>query len=99
MKIERVGWGVFGASQTVHPYVTLVFEGNPVYHPYDTTMTLADPKGRLDRRFPAVLLEVIKPAPKPAPRPAPKPAPRPAPKPAPKPAPRPAFKPSPKPGR
>lgn len=57
MKVEAIGWARFGPKRQVYPYVTLLTaEGLPVYHPYDSSLTFADPAGRLDRRFPIPLL-------------------------------------------
>lgn len=61
MRVITVGWGRFGRSQAVYPYVLLeTAEGDAVLHPYDATMVGVDPKSRLDRRFPTALLEVVK---------------------------------------
>ena len=60
MRVDKVGWGVFGGERRIYPYALLVLEdGRPVYHPYDATMAFADPQRRLDRRFPAPLLEKV----------------------------------------
>ena len=69
MLIDGVGWGKFGQSRQIYPYVTLQVEKivdgkrgrglEPVHHPYDGAMTGADPAGRLDRRFPTPLLEKV----------------------------------------
>lgn len=58
MRVEAIGWGQFGRGGELTPYVTLVTaDGQPVHHPYDATFTSADLAGRLDRRFPVILLE------------------------------------------
>lgn len=58
MKIEAIGWAPMGRTRDVHPYAMLVTqEGVRVHHPYDPTFSSADLAGRLDRRFPAALLE------------------------------------------
>ena len=58
MVVEQIGWAKFGRSRTLCPYVFLLTAETkePVYHPYDATMTVADPAGRLDRRFPTQLV-------------------------------------------
>lgn len=63
MVVEKIGWAVFGAQKKVYPYVTLRL-GNPlgpnVFHPYNEMLSAPDPFGRLDRRFPAPLLQKIR---------------------------------------
>jgi len=69
MLVVGTGWGRFGQSYGVHPYVVLVLAPAvpsaavvpeaklvPVYHPYAPSMLDADPLQRLDRRFPTSLV-------------------------------------------
>lgn len=58
MRVEAIGWGQFGRSTGLTPYVTLVTQsGQAVHHPYDASFSSADLAGRLDRRFPVILIE------------------------------------------
>ena len=58
LRVTATGWGRFGQRSALYAYVMLeTLTGQPVWHPYDSTMTGPDPQRRLDRRFPVPLIE------------------------------------------